>query len=150
VQAPFAAPPTERDRRRLWIGLGVGAALLVVCCGGAVFGIGALVVNRTSALRTEAVAVVRQYLNDLRTENFSGAYRRLCTSLRAGMSQAEFAARERSRPRVTDFAIGPVSISGTEVLVPAEVRGEDGSTRHPTFALIEEGEPPGLRICEGE
>ncbi len=150
VQVPFAAPPTERDRKRLWIGLGVGAALLVLCCGGGAFGIGALVVNRTNALRTEAVAVVRQYLNDLRQERFSSAYRLLCASLGDNLSQAEYTARVRSRPRVTDFSVGPVTLSGSEVLVPAEVQGEDGSTRHPMFTLVEEGDPPGLKICGGE
>ena len=149
VQAPFATPPTERDRKRLWIGLGVGAALLVVCCGGGAFGFGALLVNRAGALRTEAVAVVRQYLNDLRAESYSSAYRLLCSDLRNNMNQAEFTSREHDRPRVVQFAIGSASLSGSQVLVPAEVVGEDGSTRHPTFALVEEDQPAALRICSG-
>src|SRR2546421_11834542 len=90
VQAPFATPPTERDRKRLWIGLGVGAALLVVCCGGGAFGFGALIVNRAGALRTEAVAVVRQYLNYLRTDSYASAYQLLCSDLRDSMNQSEF------------------------------------------------------------
>jgi hypothetical protein len=149
VQAPFATPPTERDRKRLWIGLGVGAALLLLCCGGGVFGIGTLVVSRTNALRSEAVSVVQQYLTDLRTANFAGAYRLLCSPLQGTMTQAEYTSRERARPRVTDFTVGPTSFSGSEVLVMASVQTEDGVARHPTFALIAEGDPPALRICAG-
>jgi hypothetical protein len=150
VQAPFAAPPTERDRKRLWIGLGVGAALLVLCCGGAVFGIGALVVNRTDALRTEAVTVSRQYLGSLQAQDYSSAYRLLCESLRGSMSLGEYTVRERSRPRITQFAVGSPSIQGSELLVPAEVQDEDGGVRHPMLALVEEGQPAALRICGGE
>src|SRR5437016_152585 len=36
VAPPFAAPPTDRSRKSLWIGLGVGALLLVLCCVGGV------------------------------------------------------------------------------------------------------------------
>jgi hypothetical protein len=149
VQAPFATPPTERDRKRLWIGLGVGAALLVVCCGGGALGFGALIVNRAGALRTEAVAVVRQYLNDLSEDNFSRAYRLLCSDLRGSMSESEFASREGGRPRVTSFTLGSASLSGSQVLVPAEVWAVDGSVRHPTFTLVEEDQPVALRICGG-
>jgi hypothetical protein len=150
VQAPFVTPPTERDRKRLWIGLAVGAALLILCCGGGVFGIGALVVNRADALRTEAVAVVRQYLTDLRSEDYTDAYGLLCADLRDQMSLADYTARERSRARVTGFTIGSASIGGPGVVVPAEVHDTDGMIRHPTFGLVEEGQPPGLRVCGGE
>ena len=150
VQAPFAAPPTERDRKRLWIGLGVGAALLVLCCGGAAVGIGALVVNRSNALQTEAVAVTRQYLGNLQAQAYGSAYRLLCDSLRGTMSLSEYTARERGRPRITRFSVGSPSIRGSELLVPAEVEGDDGGLRHPTLALVEEGQPAALRICGGE
>ncbi|MFG2053728.1 hypothetical protein ACGFI9_06805 [Micromonospora sp. NPDC048930] len=37
---PFAAPPTKKSNKGLWIGLGVGAlVLLLLCCGGGIFAI---------------------------------------------------------------------------------------------------------------
>ena len=150
VDAPFATPPTERDRKRVWIGLGVGAALVVLCCGGGVFGFGALVVNRTDALRGEAVSVVRQYLTDLGAERYASAYRLLCERLRGGMSLTEYVAGARSRPRVTNFTIGSPSINTTGAVVPAEVYDAEGGIRHPTFELVEEQQPGALRICGGE
>jgi len=149
VQTPFAAPPSERDRKRLWIGLGLGAVLLVLCCGGGAFGIGALVVNRTNALRTEAVSVVGQYLSDLRAQNYPAAFGLLCTPLRDRLGQARFTSQQR-QSRVTDFTIGTASISGTQVLVPATVQTADGRELRRVYALVEEEDPAGLRICAGE
>ena len=39
---PFAAPPTDRNKRGLWIGLIAGGLALVLCCVGGVFGIAVL------------------------------------------------------------------------------------------------------------
>jgi hypothetical protein len=150
VRAPFATPPTERDRKRLWLGLGIGAALLVVCCGGGVVGLGALVVNRTDALRTEASRVVTEYLSDLSGEHYDSAYRLLCGSLRGAMTESQFADRQDSGPRVARFAITSTTISGAEVVVGVAVTGDDGTSRYRTLTLVEEGDPPALHVCGGE
>src|SRR5436309_9937590 len=78
VRAPFAAPPTERDRKRLWISLVVGAVLLLLCCGGGVVGFGVLVVATDRALPAEATAVVERYLTGLRDGDYQKAYDQLC------------------------------------------------------------------------
>ena len=46
---PFAAPPTDKNKRGLWIGLGVGGLVLLLCCVGGIFGVGVLYVNATRA-----------------------------------------------------------------------------------------------------
>jgi hypothetical protein len=96
------------------------------------------------------VRVVRQYLTDVREQKYTSAYGLLCDSLRGTMTEVEYTDRERTRPRITDFTIGTPSINGSEVLVSANVWDESGDRRYPTFVLVEEGEPPGLRICGGE
>src|SRR5207249_4522642 len=83
VRAPFAAPPTERDRRRLWTGIGIGALVLVLCCGGGIVGFGTLVVAQAQALPKEAVVVVTRYLDGLRDQNHRQAYDQLCGQLQA-------------------------------------------------------------------
>jgi hypothetical protein len=149
VQAPFAAPPTERDRKRLWIGLGVGAALLVLCCGGGAFGIGALVVSRTDSLRQGATSVVRQYLDGLRDGNYRRSYDLLCADVRATTTFNAFMARQERLPRVVSYGLADPQLTGTEVIVHAEVTTTGGTTDHRVFVLVEEAEPGALRICRG-
>ena len=148
VQAPFATPPTERDRKRMWIGLGVGAALLVLCCGGGLFGFGALVVTRTDALRSEAAAVVSEYLDGLRSQDYGRSYRLLCADVQATTSLTRFT-QEHSRPRVLRYTLSRAGISGAEVVVPARVETDDGQVEYRNFTLVEDQDAGGLRICRG-
>jgi hypothetical protein len=150
VQAPFAAPPTERDRKRLWIGLGVGAALLVLCCGGGAFGIGALVVSRTDALRTEATSVVGQYLDGLRDGNYRRSYDLLCGDVRAVNTLDAFTSRQERRPRVVSYTLDPPQLTSTGVVVDAQVTTTGGSSDRRSFELVEDADVGALRICSGE
>ena len=150
VQAPFAAPPTERDRKRLWIGLGVGAALLVLCCGGGAFGIGALVVARTDALRSEGTAVVRQYLDGLRDGDYRHSYNLLCGDLRATMTPTTFSSQQEREPHVVSYTLQEPQLTGTGVAVGADVTTTGGGTGHREFELVEDADVGALRICAGE
>jgi len=148
VRAPFAAPPSERDRRRMWVGIGIGAVLLVLCCGGGIVGFGALVVARTRALPAEAVAVVDQYLAGLRDGDFKQAYDQLCGQARDQETLDRFTARQRGLPHIDSYTIGQPDASGAEVIVPADVEaGGDRQSR--TFGLVQDQEAGGLRICRG-
>jgi hypothetical protein len=150
VQAPFATPPTERDRKRLWIGLGVGAALLVLCCGGGAFGIGALVVARTDALRSEGATVVRQYLDGLRDGNYRHSYSLLCSDLRGAISLGSYTSQKEREPRVVSYQLYEPQLTGAGVVVDADVTVSGGSLDHRTFDLVEDAEAGALRICAGE
>jgi hypothetical protein len=150
VQTPFATPPTERDRKRLWIGLGIGGALLVLCCGGGLFGLGAFAINRADSLRSTAESVVTQYLEDTRRQNFDAAFDLLCAQEQSKFGHGDFAAMIRSRGRIAGFRVGTAMITGTTVIVSAAVDFESGPTRYPTYSLVEEQEPGNLRICGGE
>jgi len=149
VQAPFAAPPTERDRKRLWIGLGIGAALLVLCCGGGAFGIGAFIVNRTDALRSEGASVVRQYLDGLRDGNYRRSYDLLCGDLRAAMSYGEYSSTQERQPRVVSYTLDPPQLTSDGVVVDVDVTTTGGTADHRRYDLVEDAEAAALRICGG-
>src|SRR5262245_28432235 len=61
VQPPFAAPPTDGDRTRVWVGLGVGAAALVLCCLGGLAGLAGLIYTGTQAIDEQSRVTVDRY-----------------------------------------------------------------------------------------
>jgi hypothetical protein len=147
VRVPFAAPPAERDRRRLWIGLGAGSAVLALCCVGGIFGFGALLVQTSRNLLTEATTVVGGYLSDLRDNNYPAAYNRLCASVRNQVSLAQFSATADAQPPLVSFSLDTPRAAGTAVYVQAHVVRENGESE-PDFKLVREGQSTGgLKIC---
>ena len=149
VRAPFAAPPTERDRKRMWIGLGVGAALLVVCCGGGLVAFIGLVVAQNRAIPAEAAAVVNRYLDDLTHEDYRDAYDQLCGADQSQQSLAEFTARKRAGATIEQYRVGQPRAQQSEVLVPVQLYTSSGSVDS-VFTLVEDQQAGGLRICGGE
>jgi hypothetical protein len=148
VRVPFAAPPAERDRRRMWITLGVGGALLALCCVGGIFGIGALVVQTSRNLTSEATQVVGGYLGALRQGNYQAAYNRLCERLQGQVSVDRFESSEAAKPRVTDYSLDQPRPQGSVVLVQTEVTRAGGEHETPEFQLVREGESAtSLKIC---
>jgi hypothetical protein len=147
VQVPFGAPPGERDRRRLWIGLGVGGALLALCCVGGIFGFGALLVQTSRNLTNQATTVVTSYLGALRDSEYAKAYEQLCAGLRRQVSLESFAASQREVPRVLNFTLDAPQPQGSSVWVQAHVNREDGP-QEPAFRLVQEGRGTvALKIC---
>jgi hypothetical protein len=147
VRTPFAAPPTERDRKRLWIGLGVGLAVLVLCCGGGVFGFGALVVAQNRAIPREAATVVDEYLHLLSAADYDGAYNLLCRGYLA--PESEFRYRQQRAGDVQRYEIGTPRVGTSQVVVPARVWRASGLYDH-NYVLVEDQQAGGLRICGGE
>src|SRR3954471_21227173 len=78
VVAPFSAPPRDRDRRGLWIGLGVGGLILVLCCVGGIVGIVLLLPYADSLGKAQVAAVVEDYLTAVRDRDYTTARRQLC------------------------------------------------------------------------
>ncbi|OLE22356.1 MAG: hypothetical protein AUG44_25070 [Actinobacteria bacterium 13_1_20CM_3_71_11] len=148
VRAPFAAPPTERDRKRMWIGLGLGALLLVLCCGGGIAGFAGLVVAEDRAVPREAVTVVDRYLRGLHDGDYREAYDQLCTARRGNETLAQFTARERDLPGINDYRIGKPQVAGSQVWVPARVYRSSGLEDR-TYLLVADSSVGALRICEG-
>jgi hypothetical protein len=98
VAPPFVAPPADRNRRGLWIGLGVGGVLLLLCCVGGVFGIGVLIVGTIDEAKRQATAVVEEYLNATIDRDFDRARDQFCPDLAAGLDPADLAAEASRQP----------------------------------------------------
>ncbi|HEX6501400.1 MAG TPA: hypothetical protein VF054_20570 [Micromonosporaceae bacterium] len=148
VRPPFAAPPSDRDRTRLWIGLGVGALALVVCCVGSLFGLGILAVAGGNELTSQARQVVTDYLDALRAARYDNAYDLLCEPLRQRETEEEFAARMSGGARVVDFTVGTPRV-GNEIVVPADVTVASGRRVAQSFTLAQDrSAETRLKICQ--
>jgi hypothetical protein len=150
VRTPFAVPPTERDRRRLWLTLGIGGALLVLCCGVGAFGVGALAVAQTRALRQQATSVVHQYLDGLSAHDYVKSYGLLCAKVRRATNVDEFTRTQEGRPQVSSYVLEDPQLSGQDVTVNATITVEGGGTDHRRFTLSADSDTAQLRICRDE
>lgn len=109
---PFAAPPSDRNKRSLWVWLTVGGLLLVVCCGGSVFGVGALYVAGVNDAKKQATATVTAYLNAVLEQNWELAHQQLCSPLAERISPSDLASRER-RQRFESYTLDEPKIAET-------------------------------------
>lgn len=142
---PFAAPPRDQDRRRLWWGLGIGAVVLVLACVGGVVGFGLLASGSEDLVRSQAMSTVRSYLSDVKTADFSDAYDLLCDDVTAGLSESGFASRMRDN-RLTDFTVLSASID-PQISVATTLRFADGTSRSQAYPLVQSSN--GLKVCGG-
>ncbi len=145
VMPPFAMPPADRNRRGLWIGLGAGALVLVLCCMGGIFGFGLLAVSTSRQVETNAVNTVDEYLGALQDSDYTRAYSLLCRSLTRRETLSEFAARERARP-IRDFHVGAAEV-GNDVVVPADLVYASGDRVTRRYLLNQELGSQNMRIC---
>jgi hypothetical protein len=146
VAPPFVAPPVDRNRRGLWIGLSVGALVLVLCCVGGLTGFGLLVVGSSRQIQTQATDEVRGYLDALEAGDYGAAYSHLCSATRKQVTSAEFAARQQDEPRLVSYVVHQPQIGGT-IIVPADLRYEDGTATLRRYELKQESGSQELRIC---
>jgi hypothetical protein len=146
VQPPFAAPPIDADRTRLWVGLGVGAAALVLCCAGGVLGFGGLVVTGLEALNEQATVTVDRYLGALADRRYDDAYALLCDERQRDESVAEFSRRVGAGPQVTSYTVGEPQID-REVVVPADVRYDTGLESDQRFVLKQNRGTGRFEVC---
>jgi hypothetical protein len=143
VAPPFAAPPTDRNKRGLWIGLGVGAVVLLLCAVGGVAGIFVLYRAGTEQVKRDAVTVVTTYLNALRGNDFNTAQAQLCPRLAREYSPARLAADFRAWP-FTNFRLDePRVTNGIEVTAHLDT---SGGTVDRTFGVVNQAQT--LKICD--
>jgi hypothetical protein len=149
VRVPFAGPPTDRNRKRLWISLGVGGAALVLCCAGGVAALGGLVVATERALPVQARTVVRDYLDGLARGDFDKAYDQVCTARQSRQSLGQFSTEQRDLPHISGFSLRDAVAEGGQFEVPADVRIEDGSTEVERYTVISDRRAGEMRVCDG-
>lgn len=147
VQPPFPAPPRDGERKRVWIGLGVGAVALVLCCVGGVVGFGGLIVTGMQAVSEQAKVTVGDYLKALTERRYPDAYRLLCDEAQARESEAAFARRIGAGPQVAGYTVGKPDTNQQPVVVPAEVSYDSGQQRSLRFTLTQDRDNAKLEIC---
>lgn len=124
---PFAAPPTERDKRRMWISLGIGALVLVLCCAGGVGGIGVILIGGVEQSKRQASATVEAYLDAVQDGNTRGARTQICSDLGPGVSASELVSRTSSTD-FTSYSLGEPKLTST-IDVPATLSTPSGQVR---------------------
>jgi len=150
VRPPFPAPPAEGASRRLWFGLGIAGAAVLLCCGGGLAGMVGLVVTGGEAINERGRAVVRDYLDDVKAGRYQDAYKSLCGQRRDRESMAEFTDGVRKQHTIAGYDIHRVELGAAKVTVPVDVRYGDGSTTELRFVLEQEESTGALQVCEVE
>jgi hypothetical protein len=145
VVPPFAAPPRDRDHKRLWVGLGVGGAVVVLGCVAGVFGIRVLASGSEDIVRSQASSVVDTYLGALREQNYPDAYDQLCSDLTDRLTLRQFQA-SYGRPPVVSYHIDDVQIANQIVVNASVTRRGENETAH-NYPLVQSGTV--LKICGG-
>jgi hypothetical protein len=133
---PFASPPTDRDKRRMWIGLGVGGLVLLLCVVGGIVGIVVLLVSSTEQAKTQAGQVVAAYLDAVLDDDYDTAHQYLCGPLAAqvGVDDLEDLA---NRTPFSDYELEEARLA-TYVDVLAHLQTSSGE-RDQLFSLDTEG-----------
>ncbi len=145
VAPPFAAPPIDRSRRSLWIGLAVGGVALVLCCAGGLFGFGLLVVAGNDQVEQQAKRSVEAFVEAVRDRDFKRAHDQLCSDLAERVSP-DAVESEFGQHAIITSTIGTIRIGGRAVTVDADLNYADRGPRTYVFTLVSEAGD--LKICD--
>ncbi|WP_434741295.1 Rv0361 family membrane protein [Micromonospora sp. SH-82] len=145
MNPPFAAPPTEGRNRRLWLGLGVGALIVLLCCGGGGAAIIGLGVTNVRAVDEQGRAVTDDYYQALVEKRYGEAYDMLCPSERGRESKSEFEQRVGAEPQVSSFRVRDVDEVTLTVAVDVTYDDGDRDTRRVVLELNDQ--TAGMEVC---
>ncbi|MFI7427518.1 hypothetical protein ACIBPB_11085 [Micromonospora sp. NPDC049836] len=145
VAPPFAAPPTEGRRARLWLGLGVGALAVLLCCGGGGAAVVGLAVSNVQAVEEQGRAVTDDYYQALVEKDWSKAYDQLCDDARRRESRSEFEQRVATEPQISGYRVGEVDPQS--LTVPVDVTLAGGKREAQTVTLAPDQQTGGMEVC---
>ena len=137
VVTPFAAPPRDRDLRGLWIGLGAGGLVLVLCCIGGVLGGGFLLTGLEGVARSQLASVVQDYLTAMRAQDYPTARGQLCPELQRTKTVGWYEQNYRGT-EVTDFTVHEDQVDVNLVEVPATVKRRTMNETTVTFTMLQQ------------
>ncbi|MDR7278567.1 hypothetical protein [Catenuloplanes atrovinosus] len=147
VAPPFPAPPAEGRAGRIWLGVGIAAAVAALCCGGgavAVLGIG---LTTTQALTEQARAQVGEYLDALADEDYSLAYSYLCDREQDNQTRREFIDSMAGRPVISSYQLGELDPYQTDLLMPAQLTYSGGQQVRVQYILVQDTSTAQLEVC---
>jgi hypothetical protein len=145
VAPPFAAPPTEGGRRRLWLGLGVGALAVLLCCGGGGAAIVGLAVSNVQAIEEQGRTVTDDYYRALVEKDWSRAYDRLCDDAQRREPRPEFEQRVAAEPPISGYRVGRVDAQ--TLTVPVDVTLSGGKREAQQVTLAADPQTGGMEVC---
>jgi hypothetical protein len=147
VFPPFPAPPVEGKGLRVGLSLGIGAALVLLICGGglaAVIGLGA---TMTKALNEQAHVVVGDYLSAVQAKKYDEAYGMLCQSEKDRQTQTEFEADAARADPIRRYTVGDVDLATIDLTVPVDVTYADGRTGTLQVHLDQSPDTGQFQVC---
>lgn len=120
----------------------------MLCCGGGLTAIVGLLVTQVAAINEQSRAVVSQYLDALREEDYDAAYDLLCDEEQAALSKDRFETRERSRKKINNYEVGEFDVYSESVNVRETYR--DGSVEDVNYFLRADQQDARLEVCGRE
>ncbi len=145
VIPPFVAPPREGVKRRRWIGLGIAAAIVALCCGGGGAGLFGLLVTIKNQRYSDATTVVTNYLNDRAHSHYATAYQLLCVGLKEEYTLPEFTAQVVDDP-ILDFVVSEPFQNGSDLLVPVNINYVSGDHASAEYDVVVDADGSS-RVC---
>jgi len=149
VQPPFVAPPTEGARRRRWLAIGLTGAVALVCCVGALFGLGGLVVLGSQVVEEDAQRVVTEYLRAVQMEEYGQAYDLLCDREKRRTSLSDFTSSFEGEPRLIGFHVNKVE-SAAQLVVVTTLLYDNSPTKTVRFVMEQDRQTAEFRVCGEE
>jgi hypothetical protein len=150
VLTPFPAPPTEGRRIRIGWGLGIGAAVLVLVCGGGLAAVAGLIAVAGRALNEQAEVVVSDYLGDVKAKRYAEAYDSLCDDTKAQLTEAQYTSQQAGQQPIQDFSVGTIDLASVDLAVPVDVTYTDGRTARLQAYLGQDEETGEFQVCSVE
>jgi hypothetical protein len=150
VTPPFATPPTEGRSSRLWFGLGIGALVMLLVCGGGIAAVIGLGTTAGKALNEQVQVVVGDYFDAVRQKRWQDAYTQLCEESQKDETLAAFTSRVSAQEPIRSYKIGSLSIAAIEPVVPVDVvygSGADGTLQ---VYLRQDGSTGQFEVCSVE
>ena len=147
VVPPFPAPPTEGRRFRIGLGVGIGALVALLVCGGGVAALIGFTTVAGRALNEQADVVIGAYLDDLKARRWAEAYDSLCAETRSTTSRAEFTAQAAAEEPIRDYVVGDLPLTSVDLAVPVEVTYENGDTARLRAYLGQSRETGEFQVC---
>jgi hypothetical protein len=147
VVPPFPAPPTEGRRFRIGLGLGIGAIVALLVCGGGVVALIGFSTVAGRAFNEQATVVISAYIDDLKARRWAEAYDSLCAETRATTSLAEFTAQAADDEPIRDYTVGDLPLTSVDFAVPVDVTYQNGDTARLRAYLGQSRETGEFQVC---
>jgi hypothetical protein len=124
-------------------------ATVALLCGGGTIAV-LVVTNALMGAASAAEDRTEEYLDDVASGDYGGAYDQLCGLIRGQLTQAQYAALLRDKPLESYdvlHATSKVGTGGSHAYVEVEMTPEGGVTERHRIELVREGDD--WKVCRG-